>query len=122
MREIYDFDRRFAQKIYGSSFGDMRQLAMAMAATPAFGKAMKAFSEKRSSFDGTPIRTKMTFEAVAGAETEQQSGGGLLSRMKQRREKSSNRSSLFESTSELTRATPTATAAEVAIPPGFRQK
>ena len=146
MSEIYQFDRRFAQKIYGTTFmGEMQAAAMAMAATPAFGKAMKAFSDKRGSFDGTAIRTNMKFEVVAGTDpsTQQQASqqeeqphsvssavmGGLFNKMKERREQKKaeqggdpNRSTMFDSTSELTRASATATAEDVALPAGFRQR
>ena len=52
MKEIAEFDRRYFSKIYGSSYSgaEMQQLAMLMATNPALGKAMKAFSDKRSSF------------------------------------------------------------------------
>lgn len=147
MREIYEFDRKFAQKIYGTMIGDMRQLAVVMATTPAFAKAMKTMSEKRASFEGTPILTKMTFETVAGTDTPPQqqaqsdsgsssptsvSGavlGGLMNRVKQRREEkkvesgqSPNRSTLFDSSSELTKAASVATTEEVSIPAGFKQR
>lgn len=147
MNEIYDFDRKFMQKVYGSAIPDMRQVALAMMATPAFGKAMKTFNDKRSSLDGTPILTKMSFDTVAGTDpsTQQQQAkseesstptsvsgavlGGLMGRVKARREQQkaeagqpTNRTTMFDSTSEVTRATSTATAADVAIPASFRQK
>jgi hypothetical protein len=146
MREILDFDMKFAQKVYGTAMADMRQLAMAMAATPAFGKAMKVMAEKGKSLDGTAIRTNMKFETVAGTDpaTRQQTAdsessrptsisgavvGGLFNKMKERREQKKaeaggdpNRSELFNSTTELTRAASTASADEVAIPAGFRQR
>lgn len=143
MREIYDFDRKFAQKVYGSMMPDVHQIAMAMAATPAFAKAMKVFSEKRGSLDGTAIRTNMKFEMVAGtdASTQQKaerqeptsvSGaviGGLFNRMKERREQKKaeageapNRSTLFDSSTELTRASSSASAADVSLPAGFRPR
>lgn len=143
MRELADFDRRFVQKAYGAAFNaDMRSLAMAVAMTPAFGEAMKAFYEHRASFDGTPIRTKMSFETVAGADQPKESAdteesqsapaaviGGLFNKMKQRRaekteEKPSdpNRSQLFDSTVDVLKATASASEADVSIPPGFKQK
>ena len=138
MRELADFDLRFMRKVYGdASFSDMQQMAALMATTPAFGKAMKAFKEKQSSFDGTPVRTKMTFETVTGtnpdssSQSQQQSSpasalGGLLGRMKQRRQQSSDqgpaRSSMFDSNSELLKATTSASTADVALPAGFKQK
>ena len=131
---------------YGSAIGDMRAMAMALAATPAFGKAMAALNSKRSSLNGTPIRTAMNFETVTGTDTASQQTaqndnspqptsvtgavmGGLMNRMKQRREQqkaasgeSPNRSTLFESTTEVLRASSTAAAADVAIPANFKQR
>jgi hypothetical protein len=145
-REIADFQQRFAQKIYGPAFAsDMRQMAAAMAMTPAFGKAMKAFNEKGKSIEGTPIRTKMTFDTVSGSSQQQQNQqqterdtspqaaaiGGLLGRMKERRQKqqaesgqstSLNRSTFLESNSELLTANNSASAADVALPSGFKQR
>lgn len=145
MSEIYQFDRRYAQKIYGTTFlGEMQAAAMAMAATPAFGKAMKAFSDKRGSFEGTAIRTNMKFDVVAGTDPSTQQAsqqqeqphsvsgavmGGLFNKMKERREQKKadeggdpNRSTLLDSSMELTKASTTATAEDVAIPAGFRQR
>ena len=147
MNEIYEFDRKFMTKVYGSAIPDMRQIAMAMMATPAFGKAMKVFNDKRSALEGTAILTKMTFETVAGSDpsTQQQQAkaeeessptsvssaviGGLMGRMKKRQEekkaaegKNPNRNTLFDSTTEVTRATATAAASDVAIPATFKQR
>jgi hypothetical protein len=132
MREMMEFDRKFVQKVYGDSFAsDMRQAAAMMAATPAFAKAMKTMNEKQGSLDGTAVRTKMTFEMVAGknASSDQQQSpavaiGGLLGRMKRRGgEQSSSgaqRSTMLDSNHELLKASTTASAADVAIPAGFK--
>lgn len=144
-RELADFDRRFASKVYGSAFNtDMRQMAMAAAMTPAFGKAMKTFAEHRNSLDGTPIRTITSFVTVAGTDApkdesaERESSptsvsgavmGGLFNKMKQRQQKKSEEapepeghSEMFRSSSELLKGTSSASAADVAMPEGFRQK
>jgi hypothetical protein len=142
MHEIVDFDLKFAQKIYGTAMPDMRQVAMAMAATPAFGKAMKVFAEKGKGLDGTAIRTNMKFETVAGTDpsTQQQQAqseekptsiqsaviGGLFRKVKERREEKKaeqgqpGRSEMFNSSHELTRAAASATSEDVAIPAGFK--
>ena len=150
LRELSDFDRRFASKVYGSSFNtDMRQMAMAVAITPAFGKAMKVFAEHRASFEGTPIRTGMSFVTVAGTDAPKQeetaeressptsvSGavmGGLFNKMKQRQQERQKEkkedapqpeghAELFNSTNELLKASSSASAADVALPAGFRQR
>jgi hypothetical protein len=137
IREVGDFERRYAEKLYGKNFGgaEAQQMAVLMAQTPSFGKAMKAFSEKKSSFDGSPVRTVLTFETVAGtAQKAQQedSGsssplGGLLGRIKAKRDggeqqSAPGRSKLFDSTVDVLKATMSASASDVAIPAGFKQK
>jgi len=131
MKELADFERRFIQKVYGDALiGDVKQMAAMMAATPAFAKAMKAFNDKQSKFDGTAIRSKMTFETVAGTDpsTQSQSSspagalGGLLGRMKrhQKDESGSSRSTMLDSNHELLKASTSASADAVAIPAGFK--
>lgn len=137
LREIGDFERRYFAKLYGKEFGaaDMQQMAMLIATNPMFAKASKAFADKRSSFDGTPIRTILTFETVAG--TEQQASGdeggspggiggaiGGLMRHARRRDSDAGpqRSTLFDSTNEILKASATATSADVSIPAGFTQR
>ena len=159
LRDLADFDRRYASKLYGSTLNsdvrematDMRQMAAAAAMSPAFGKAMKVFAEHRHSFEGTAIRTNMSFVAVAGSEAPKQqesadrdssptsvSGaviGGLFNKMKQRKqerdqkekkEDGSNekegRSEVLTSSVELLKANNSASAADVALPAGFRQR
>lgn len=146
MSEVGEFERRYATKLYGNLLtgADMRQMAALMAATPAFGKAMKAFNEKKGSLDGTPVRTNMTFETVEGTEqrkearSNEDSGsadspgaivGGLLGRAMKRRQESSSsspsqpgRSALFTSQNELLQASTSADSAALAIPAGFKQR
>lgn len=140
MKEISDFDRRYFAKLYGSQFGtvEMQQMAVLMATNPAFAKAMKTMSQKRSTLEGTPIRTILTFETVAGteqkasAEEEEKPAsaasvlGGLMKRAQQKRaaEKggSPDRSKLFDSNVELLKASASASASDVAIPAGFTQR
>jgi len=135
MREMADFELKFMQKVYGDAFmADMRQAAAMFAATPAFAKAMKTFNDKQRTFDGTTIRSKMTFEAVAGKNApppDQQPSspaaaiGGLLGRMKQRRQSDqagAQHSTMFDSNHELLKASTTASAADVAMPAGFKEK
>jgi hypothetical protein len=139
--EIGRFDRKYFQKLYGSLYSgaEMQQMAVLMATNPAFAKAMKAFGEKKASFNGTPIRTTLTVESVAGAEQKQQAAkeeqptsvsgavfGGLMKKVQQRRQEKSggdpNRSRLFDSTNEILKASTAASASDVALPAGFKQK
>lgn len=135
MREIADFNRRYVAKVYGGVGGaDMQAMAMALAQTPAFAKAMKTFSSNEGRLEGTPIRSLMTFESVAGkdqkAQSSEESGGGsmiggLMNKMKSRRQESletPGRSTMFDSTTELLSANTSSAASDVAIPAGFTKR
>jgi hypothetical protein len=151
MQDIAEFDRKYVTKVYGSLLGgDAQQMSMMLAQYPAFGKAMKAFADKRSSFEGTPIRTILTFETVAGPATQEQTAsrddssdsssaagaivGGLMNKLKKRREQQQSasssstssqgpaRSSLFDSTVELLSASNSAAADAVMIPASFKKR
>ena len=134
-RELAAFNEKYFRAVYGDALAEMQQMAVLMATTPAFGKAMKEFAKKKGSFDGEPIRTNLTFETVAApgeqasSEEEDAGGvvGGLLARaMKKRQEKKGEpaaapgRSRLFDSSTEVLRAENTASGVE--LPAGFKQK
>ncbi|HEU5162511.1 MAG TPA: hypothetical protein VFV54_05160, partial [Thermoanaerobaculia bacterium] len=81
--EVASFERRYLQKLYGDVLGgmDFRSLAMLTAMSPGFGDAMKKFQEKSASLKGTPIRSTITYESVAGpagAKGEEQESGSTL--------------------------------------------
>lgn len=144
MKEIRDFDRKYAQAIYGNSLATAEaQMAMLMATNPAFAKAMKTFAEKGSSYDGTPIRTILTFEAVTGTEQPAQEAksedsgtptsiggalGGLMRKAAQKRQANDaakngpQHNTIFESTTDVLKVSATATANDVAVPAGFNQR
>ena len=132
MREIAAFQQKYFKQLYGEPTAEMQQMAVLMATTPTFAKAMKEFSKKRSAFEGDAVRTTLTFESVAApgqeAEEEESAGlvGGLLrNAMKKRQEKKGDapaegRSRLFESTTEVLQTSNDA--GEVAVPSGFKGK
>jgi hypothetical protein len=143
MKEVHEFDRRYAQKIYGNSLASAEaQMAMLVATNPAFAKAMKTFAEKGSTYDGTPIRTILTFEAVAGTDQPQQADndsggspssisgalGGLMRKAAQKRQANDaskngpQHNTIFESTNDVLKVSATATANDVAVPAGFTQR
>ena len=141
MKEITDFDRRYFAKLYGSQFGavEMQQMAVLMATNPAFAKAMKTFSQKRTSLEGTPIRTNFSFDTVAGTEQKASADqdseqpvsaasvlGGFMKRAQQRRQAEkggdASRSTLFNSNVEVLKAASSASASDVALPAGFTQR
>ena len=136
MQEIAAFNQKYFKQLYGDELAEMQQMAVLMATTPTFAKAMKEFGKHRKAFDRDAIRTTLTFETVAGPgqqvdeeETEASPaglvGGLLRGAMKKRQEKKGEaeapgRSRLFESTSELLSAS--SNAGEVGIPAGFKQR
>lgn len=145
--EIADFDRRFFTKVYGSSFSgaDMQQMAALLSRTPALAKAMKEFAAKSATFKGTPIRTMLNFESVAGTDQPQQQAeaapsddasaasaivGGFLNKMKNKRAEKNGttaaatpgRSSLFDSTTEILSASAGADNDAITIPAGFKKR
>lgn len=134
MTELNAFNAKYFKQLYGDATAEMQQMAVLMATTPTFAKAMKEFSKRRSAFTGEPIRTTLTFETVAapGQQAEQEDaspsglvGGLLRGAMKKRQESKGEaakpgRSKLFESTTELLSATKDA--GEVGVPAGFKQK
>ena len=146
--EVASFERRYLQKLYGGALGgmDFRSLAALTAMSPGFGDAMKKFQEKSASLKGTPIRSTVTYESVAGPAgakgEEEQSGstldpaagaatmfGGLMARRAKKNEASSgakpadpNRSTLFTSTSELRSAEMKADDAALASPADYKLK
>jgi len=128
MNELASFERRFVQKVYGKGFTtDMRSMMAAAAMTPAFAKAMRAFGEHREALSGTAIRTKLRFETVAGTESHGEddhpaSFGSLMNRMRKRDDATPGRTELFASTTELLKATESASKESVSLPAGFRER
>jgi hypothetical protein len=134
LHELLTFNEKYYKQLYGDSTAEMQQMAVLMASTPTFAKAMKAFAAKRSSFEGDALRTTLTFESVAApgqeAKDEDSGGGGvvggLLSRAMKKRNSGGDsasapgRSKLFESTTDVLRAS--TAASDVALPADFKQK
>lgn len=135
MSELAAFNAKYFKQLYGDAPAEMQQMAVLMATQPAFAKAMKEFSKKRSAFDGDAIRTTLTFETVAapGAEGEQEESaspggivGGLLGRAMRKRQESKGEApkpghaKLFDSTTELLSASKDA--GDVSVPAGFKQR
>ncbi len=71
MKEIADFDRRYAEKLRGPSYAVMPsadQMAVAVQTYPMLGDAIGKFNVENVNMDGTPILTVMTTESVASPE------------------------------------------------------
>lgn len=70
MKEIADFDRRYAQKMSGSVIAGAspEQMAAAMAMYPMMKDAIGRMTVEGARLEGTPILTTMTMDAVKSAE------------------------------------------------------
>lgn len=145
MKEIADFDLRYAQKLFGPMVAGVsaEQMAAAMAMYPAMKQAIAKMNAEGVKLDGTAILTTMTFDAVKSAdqvaqETKDQNDdakispsggvGGLLGGFAKRVAKKkaegepTTRATFMTGTTEVLKVTTDVSAADVAIPPGFQQK
>ncbi|HYM11254.1 MAG TPA: hypothetical protein VEU62_11000 [Bryobacterales bacterium] len=150
MKEIADFDRRYAEKMAMPSLfgGSADQMAMAMAMYPTMKDAIGKFQAENVNMDGTPILTTMTMEAVKSPEqmaqeqqqkSSQDSGGamdvtsvrGMLGglgrraarkKMEQQQGPPQPRATVFTVDHELVKVAAGVAAADVSVPAGFKQK
>lgn len=129
--EINAFDVKYFKAIVGEEGAQVLQqltsvFAMFVSAKPMMDK-MQAEGRK---LQGTPLISTMVMENVRGAEQkasgEQQSGGGgiggMLARRIAGRGSNSPRSTVFTSTHEFLTVTTSASADDVAVPTGFKEK
>ncbi len=150
LKEIADFDRRYFEKLAGPiTAADAQQMATAMALFPGLKEAFARLS--REDFGGTAIQTTTTVDAVRSAEQmkEQQSaeasdqkeqstptsvggavggalGGFMRRRQQQQPESKPNadpaRSTFMTMNNEVLKIATNVTAAEVAMPEGFKER
>ena len=151
MKEIADFYRRYAQKVYGEAMlagASADQMAGMMAMYPMMKQAIAKMNAEGDRVQGTPILSTMTFEGVQSEaemaksqEAKQQSDaeskktptsvGGMLGRFGSKiaakkagggdESASNGRSKVMSGTTEYLKITPDVSAAEVAIPAGFKE-
>jgi len=147
LKELHDFDRRYAEKLYGPVMIDAQQMAMAVSMYPMLKDAMARMQKERVNLDGTPVLTVIKVEAAqnaeqaAAAEKEESKPaanvgglGGMLARRMMKRDKDKEkqgaaaepsapgRATVFTMQQEVLKVTPAATDADVAIPAGFKEK
>jgi hypothetical protein len=143
MKEIVDFDVRYAQALAGpmltgASAGEM---AAAAAMYPLMKDAIERMRAESMKLDGTAIQTTTSIDAVMSAEQiaaekEQQpastppptSIGGLVGGLMRRRGSNNStpaaapgRVTFMTMTNEVLKVTPAVTDADVAVPAGFRE-
>ena len=146
MKEITDFDLRYAQKLYGPMVAGVsaEQMAAAMAMYPTMKQAMGRMNAEGVKLDGTAILTTMTIDAVKSAEEMARAAeavetttvkpralggvGGLLggfakkvAEKKMEGEARTTRATFMTTTTEVLKVTTDVSAGDVAIPAGFKE-
>jgi hypothetical protein len=152
MKEVADFDMRYAQKLYGGVAGlSAEQMAAALAMYPMIKPALARMSSEGGKLDGTAIETTTTMDAVKSAEqvaqeskdressasksddsdAKPQSGlGGLLGGLSKKigpkgggdDDAGKPRATFMTMTHEVLKIGSDVSAADLAIPAGFKEK
>jgi hypothetical protein len=143
MKEVADFDIRYAQKLYGPMIAgaSAQDMAAAAALYPMMAPAIAKMRDEGVKMDGTPVMTVLTFEAVQSAEqaaAEQKESkpsasgglggiaGGLMRRATQKKSAESDqnqkgRTRVMSSTTEILKVVTDVSASDVAVPAGFKE-
>jgi len=140
MKEVADFDQRYAQTLYGGLSGaSAEQMAAAMAMYPMMKQALGRMNSENAKVDGTAIMTTVTMDAVksqdqiageakAREDSKPASGsvGGLLGGLARRAVKKDDeaagpRTTFMTSTNEVLKVDTTVAAADLEIPAGFKE-
>jgi hypothetical protein len=145
MKEIAEFNQRYAVKLQGPMMAgaSTQDLAAAMAMYPMMKQAVARMSTENVKMDGTPISSIVTMDAVQSAEQAAQEArrdddskpdagsgvGSLLSGLAKRRaaqkqegqNENQARSTFMTTTNEVLKVTTAVSAADVAIPAGFKE-
>jgi hypothetical protein len=139
LEEVAEFDRRYAEKLYGGLTGvSADQMAMALAMYPMLRQALERMNAEGDKVEGTAILTTLTFDAVrsaeqakAAAKDEEQPAtgrgiGGMLGGLARRARKSEpeepkQRTTFMTSTVEVLKLSTDVAADAVAVPAGFKE-
>jgi hypothetical protein len=139
MKEVAEFDRKYAEQLYGGLIGvSADQMAAALAMYPQLRQGLSRMSAELSKIQGTPVLTTMTFDAVKSAEqaaaeakddSQASSGrgiGGMLGGLARRARKNTDdepkqRATFMTSTVEVLKVSTTVAPEEVAVPAGFKE-
>lgn len=149
LREVGEFEMRYAQKLYGPMLAgaNPRDMASAMAMYPQVKPALEKAAVEARKLDGTPVLTSTTLEAVKSAAMvaeEQKAGnsasangsaggvptsvgsvlGGFARRAAQRKAEekpaASDRASIMTTSTEILKVATTVADADLAVPAGFK--
>jgi hypothetical protein len=153
MKEVAEFDMRYAQKLFGPMVAgaSAEQMASVMAMYPMLKPAMERMSKEGAKLEGTPVLTTITTDAVKSAEqlaeeakqressssstdsrpTPSGGIGGLLGGIAKKAaakkvagggdDQGKARVTFMTSTTEILKVVTDVTAADVAIPAGFKE-
>jgi hypothetical protein len=150
MKELADFDLRFARKMAEAAVPSAEQMAQAFAMYPGLKDAMLKMQNEKVNMDGTAIETIMTVQTVqtkeqaASAKKEEGQGGGspvgaiggMLGRFGKKKEEpkpaegdtkkatpdTDTRVTFMTITNTVLSVSPSVSADDVAIPAGFKLK
>ncbi len=139
LREVAEFDRRYAEKLHGPILLDAQQMAAMTAMYPMLQHAMARVQKENVNLDGTAVLTVLKVEAVKSAEQaaaarEPESpaaslgglGGRFAKRMMRKKEDANasahGRATVMTMQHEVLKVAPAVTDAELAIPPGFTER
>jgi hypothetical protein len=149
MKEVTDFDIRYAQKLYGGLAGvSAEQMAAALAMYPMLKPALAKMSAEGGKLEGTAIQTTMTMDVVKSAEQAAQESkerpagkadendskpptglGGLLGGLSKKigpkkgdDESGKPRATFMTTTHDVLKVGTDVSAADVAVPAAFKEK
>ncbi len=146
MKEIADFDVRYAQKLYGTMVAGVSadQMAAAMALYPMMKQALGTMTAEGGKIDGTAIQTTTTMDAVKSAEQIAEEAkandndgkaapsggvggliGGFGKKIAQKKmggdDAAKPRSTFMTVTNEVLKVVTDVAPADVAVPAGFKE-
>jgi hypothetical protein len=146
MKEIADFDVRYAQKVFGPMVAgaSAEDMAAAAALYPLMAPALARMRTEGTKMDGTPISTVLTLDSVKSAdqiaqESQAQSSdsgskptgvsgmlGGFAKKMADKKMNSGDankaRATVMTSTNDVLKIVTDVSATDVAVPAGFKEK
>jgi hypothetical protein len=141
MKELAEFDARYARQLAGPMVAgaSAEEMAAAAAMYPGLKEAMTRLRTENVKLDGTPILTTVTVDAVKSAaqlaEEQSQSQesttagtptsvgglvGGLMKKAAPKKEPPKQRVTFMTTTNEVLKVTTDVPAADVSVPAGFK--
>ena len=144
MKEVADFDQRYAQKLYGTMIAGVsaEQMAAAMALYPMMKQAIGKMTTEGAKIDGTAIQTTTTLDSVKSAEQLAEEAkasqndskpaggvggliGGFAKKVAAKKmggdDAAKARATFMTTTNEVLKVVTDVTAADVAVPAGFKE-